>query len=150
MVVRRRDLFEIGDPLVFALPVFEVLPNATPPTNKLILKDMVTTKRAFSFHKNICNHCHAIPNLKQWLNMRDDQKLDVFTMAKRQGTLFRWEAFYIGTKEDPFFDERMDWERHGNKMVQVISQPNNPITIVKTLILGLSSVLVGLRLYGIK
>lgn len=120
MVLSKPYLFEDESPTIFALPVFQVYGNQSSPTGKVILKEMIENGTAFSFHEHICKRCHAIPQLDEWLNLEVGDKLDIFTTVKRKGKLERWEAVYIGTNEDPFFDEQLDWERHGNKMIQVI------------------------------
>ncbi|KAF2893222.1 hypothetical protein ILUMI_12941, partial [Ignelater luminosus] len=118
MILRKTYLFENKSPMIFALPVFQVLANQSAPTDKTILREMIKSRTAFSFHANICKRCHAIPQLNRWLNIEVNDELDIFTTVKREGKLVRWEAVYIGTNEDPFFDEQLDWERHGNKMAQ--------------------------------
>ena len=63
--------------------------------------------------------CHSIPKLDSWMANEETEDLDVFGTTKRTGKYRFWEAFYIGTNNDPFFDERLSWEGQSNKMTQV-------------------------------
>ncbi|KAK4883547.1 hypothetical protein RN001_006866 [Aquatica leii] len=118
MVQRQKQLFEDRQPKVFVLPVFEVLLNESVPNNKTVLQTMVKERKAFYFHKRICAPCHSIPNETKWINTNETKNLNVFTKTKREGFYRKWEAFYIGTHEEPLFDERLSWEGQSNKMSQ--------------------------------
>ena len=50
-----------------------------------------------------------------------DSSLDVFEVTKRLGDQKWWEPFYIGTQDDPLFDERLSWEGERDKMTQAFS-----------------------------
>ena len=39
--------------------------------------------------------------------------------GKREKPYHRWEPIYIGTNEEPTYDERLTWEGRSDKMVQV-------------------------------
>ena len=43
----------------------------------------------------------------------------MFTITKRAGEVKNWEPVYIGTDDEPIFDERLSWEGKLNKLVQV-------------------------------
>lgn len=45
--------------------------------------------------------------------------MQIFTTRKREGEFGHWEPIYIGTQEDPLFDERLSWEGKSDKMTQV-------------------------------
>lgn len=45
--------------------------------------------------------------------------LHVFHIAKRHKPYQRWEPIYIGTQDDPLYDERLTWEGKSDKMTQV-------------------------------
>lgn len=45
--------------------------------------------------------------------------LHVFHIAKRHKPHQRWEPIYIGTQDDPLYDERLTWEGKSDKMTQV-------------------------------
>ena len=75
---------------------------------------------AFPFHKKVCSHCHSIPRLNEWISSAAES-LDVFEVTKRLGDQKWWEPFYIGTQDDPLFDERLSWEGERDKMTQAFS-----------------------------
>lgn len=119
MVVRMRDLFENDQPKIFVLPVFEIPHNETVPDSKSELQDMYARKKAFWFHYKLCKPCHAIPQSEKWIASKEGEKLGVFATVKRKEQFRVWEAFYVGTNREPWFDERLIWEGQRNKMTQV-------------------------------
>lgn len=42
----------------------------------------------------------------------------IFAEVKRNGKFYHWEPIYIGTQEDPYYDERLSWEGKSDKMTQ--------------------------------
>lgn len=44
--------------------------------------------------------------------------MKVFTSRKRKGQFDHWEPIFIGTNDDPFYDERLSWEGKSDKMTQ--------------------------------
>ncbi|KAK5650613.1 hypothetical protein RI129_001642 [Pyrocoelia pectoralis] len=106
-VEENRKLIEKKTKKVFVLPVFETLLNQSLPANKTVLQQMYQSKTAFYFHKNI-----------SMAKFKENDKLNVFATTKRVGKYRKWEAFYIGTHDDPVFDERFSWEGQSNKMSQ--------------------------------
>lgn len=40
-------------------------------------------------------------------------------IGKRVGYFVHWEPIYIGTHNDPHYDERLSWEGKSDKMTQV-------------------------------
>jgi N-acetyllactosaminide beta-1,3-N-acetylglucosaminyltransferase len=44
----------------------------------------------------------------------------LFTIARREGIFQRWEPIYVGTKKEPFFDERLTWDGLQDKMSQAL------------------------------
>lgn len=42
----------------------------------------------------------------------------IFTEIKRTGQFHHWEPIYIGTQDDPYYDERLSWEGKSDKMTQ--------------------------------
>ena len=75
---------------------------------------------AFPFHEKVCSSCHSIPRLNEWVSSAAES-LDVFEVTKRLGDQKWWEPFYIGTQDDPLFDERLSWEGERDKMTQAFS-----------------------------
>lgn len=45
-------------------------------------------------------------------------EMRIFTETKRQGSFFHWEPTFIGTRDDPYYDERLPWEGSYDKMPQ--------------------------------
>lgn len=45
--------------------------------------------------------------------------MDVFHVGKRHGKFVHWEPIFIGTHQDPYYDERLSWEGKKDKMTQV-------------------------------
>ncbi|XP_076344409.1 beta-1,4-glucuronyltransferase 1-like isoform X2 [Tachypleus tridentatus] len=104
---------------VFVLPVFEVKLKAQPPINKEELRSLMAKKMAVSFHKYACDTCHRIPKLQSWLKAQGSPtRLNIFITTKREnrGKTGGWEPFFIGTNQDPLFDERLTWNGKLNKM----------------------------------
>lgn len=122
-MIYRNDTEEFGKstPRIFTLPVFEIESYAEIPNTKYELVKLIQKKQAFSFHRKICNHCHRIPKYTEWLhsNTIQDDQLSVFHVTKRFGKNRRWEPIFIGTNNDPLFDERLSWEGLKDKMTQV-------------------------------
>lgn len=44
--------------------------------------------------------------------------MQIFTTVKRQGDFDHWEPLYIGTNDEPLYDERLSWEGKSDKMTQ--------------------------------
>lgn len=70
------------------------------------------------FHYKICPTCHTVPKADEWINTEDEGEMKVFTTSKRMGTFNHWEPIYIGTNDEPFYDERLNWEGKSDKMTQ--------------------------------
>ena len=47
----------------------------------------------------------------------DEMKINF--VGKRHPPFHHWEPIYIGTNEDPLYDERLSWEGRADKMTQV-------------------------------
>lgn len=104
---------------VFVLPIFEIKADQNVPETKTELQNMIRNNTAFVFHKKLCLVCHKVPDGDKWLAQEETEGLHIFTSAKRTGFYKYWEPFYIGTSDDPLFDERLTWEGQSNKMTQV-------------------------------
>jgi len=107
------------NPKVYVLSIFEVESYASLPGNKNELVAMLKNKTAIPFHKYVCTGCHKIPKAEEWVRTRMSDKLEVFTVGKRNSPFQHWEPIYIGTKFDPIYDERLSWEGRSDKMTQV-------------------------------
>lgn len=104
---------------VFVLPVFEIEADQEVPETKTELQDMLRNNTAFVFHKKLCLPCHKVPEGDRWQEQLETDGLNIFTSAKRTGRYRHWEPFYIGTNDEPLYDERITWEGQSNKMTQV-------------------------------
>ncbi|XP_026843179.1 beta-1,4-glucuronyltransferase 1 [Drosophila persimilis] len=105
-------------PVVYVLRIFEVESNATMPSDKLQLQDMLWSSQAVPFHMNICPHCHKGPKLEEWINASVSDELNVSHKGIRMGRENRWEPIFIGSTTDPPYDERLSWEAMSDKMTQ--------------------------------
>lgn len=102
---------------VFVFPIFEIDSNQLPPENKIELIALYNDKKAFWFHFKICKTCHEIPYSKQWLQ-DNSTEMKITSRNKRIGAFYHWEPLYVGTKDLPLYDERLNWEGKSDKMPQ--------------------------------
>lgn len=70
------------------------------------------------FHEKLCSYCHKVPRAKEWKNAEIMPGMNIFHVAKRVRPHQKWEPFYIGTNDEPLWDERLSWEGNFNKMEQ--------------------------------
>ncbi|XP_043289778.1 beta-1,4-glucuronyltransferase 1 [Venturia canescens] len=106
------------NPKVFVLSIFEVDEKSTPPSNKTALIAMLKNGTAIPFHKKLCAACHNVPKSKEWQETPQSSSLRVFHVGKRTGKFVHWEPIFIGTNNDPMYDERLSWEGKSDKMTQ--------------------------------
>lgn len=66
-----------------------------------------------------------IPNQAEWMQHNDSIDLSVIGVGKRERQFVMWEPFYISNNEEPWFDERINWEGQSDKRVQVELKKNN-------------------------
>ncbi|KAG7212097.1 hypothetical protein KM043_012447 [Ampulex compressa] len=119
-MIRRRDqpaLYK-PNPKVFVLSIFEVDEKSRPPKNKTHLVQMLKAGTAIPFHKKLCSGCHNVPQSKEWLDAPETEGLHVFHVGKRTGSFVHWEPIFIGSNNDPLYDERLSWEGKSDKMTQ--------------------------------
>ncbi|KAL1451197.1 hypothetical protein WDU94_003481 [Cyamophila willieti] len=105
-------------PKVFPLSIFEVESNMNLPGDKTELVAMLKNGSAIPFHKKVCAGCHNVPKSKEWMKQEVTPGLHVFHIGKRMGYFVHWEPIYIGTHQDPYYDERLSWEGKSDKMTQ--------------------------------
>lgn len=105
-------------PRVFPISIFEVDAKVQVPTTKTELQGMLANKSAIPFHKFVCPNCHNIPQGQQWMKAPETTQMDVFHVGKRRGKFVHWEPIFIGTHQDPYYDERLSWEGKKDKMTQ--------------------------------
>lgn len=82
---------------------------------------MLKAGTAIPFHKKLCSGCHNVPKSKEWQEAPETEDLHVFHVGKRTGSFVHWEPIFIGTNNDPLYDERLSWEGKSDKMTQVSS-----------------------------
>ena len=106
---------------VFPLAIFEVDESQKVPKNKTVLQLMLKNKTAIKFHQKVCAGCHTVPKAENWVQLAEtnDNRFHVFTTSKRKGSFYRWEPIFIGTNNEPLYDERLSWEGRNDKMTQV-------------------------------
>ena len=102
------------------LPIFEVKEDQKTPENKAKLLELFHQNLAVWFHFKICPACHMIPNANGWIDSleRDEIEMKIFVTSKRIGKFHHWEPIFIGTNNEPFYDERLNWEGKSDKMTQ--------------------------------
>ncbi|XP_022911266.2 beta-1,4-glucuronyltransferase 1-like [Onthophagus taurus] len=126
MIANKSHINQINvkKPHVFVTPVFELAKHSKIPNNKTQLQTLLKEKLAQLFHHDICSICHRIPKLNEWIESKeeiDDEAYDVFAVGERTKKYSHWEPFYVGTRNDPPFDERLTWEGQSNKIPQAYS-----------------------------
>ncbi|XP_008559945.1 beta-1,4-glucuronyltransferase 1 [Microplitis demolitor] len=119
-MIRKNDhpALSKSNPKVFVLPIFEVDKKSQPPVNKTILIKMLKSGSAIPFHKRLCSICHNIPKGKEWQDAVETTDLTVFHVGKRTGNFAHWEPIFIGTNNEPMYEERLSWEGKSDKMPQ--------------------------------
>ncbi|KAI5694968.1 hypothetical protein M8J76_004389 [Diaphorina citri] len=118
MVQRQEAPLRHKKPKVFPLSIFEVESNMNLPGDKTELVAMLKNGSAIPFHKKVCAGCHNVPKSKEWMKQEVKPGLHVFHIGKRLGYFVHWEPIYIGTHQDPYYDERLSWEGKSDKMTQ--------------------------------
>ncbi|XP_053600989.1 beta-1,4-glucuronyltransferase 1-like [Plodia interpunctella] len=106
------------NPRVFPISLFEVAANVQVPSTKTELQAMLEKKIAIPFHKFVCQTCHNLPQGQQWMKAPETSQMDVFHIGKREGKYVHWEPIFIGTHQDPHYDDRLSWEGKKDKMTQ--------------------------------
>ncbi|XP_015428778.1 PREDICTED: beta-1,4-glucuronyltransferase 1 [Dufourea novaeangliae] len=119
-MIRKRDqpALNTPNPKVFVLSIFEIDEKSQPPNNKTHLVQMLKSGTAIPFHKKLCSGCHNVPRSKEWQEAPETEGLHVFHVGKRTGSFVHWEPIFIGTNNDPLYDERLSWEGKSDKMTQ--------------------------------
>lgn len=84
----------------------------------LLQIQMLKAGTAIPFHKKLCSVCHNIPKGKEWQQTPETNELHVFHVGKRTGNFAHWEPIFIGTNNDPMYEERLSWEGKSDKMTQ--------------------------------
>jgi N-acetyllactosaminide beta-1,3-N-acetylglucosaminyltransferase len=107
------------NPRIYVLPIFEVEEGYAIPDTKEDLKKLLKSNLAVPFHKYVCPECHKVPKYNSWLKAKYiPNQINIFHTAKRKRPYQFWEPIYIGTNQDPLYDERLSWEGLRDKMSQ--------------------------------
>lgn len=111
----------------FTLPIFEVKSNVSAPKTKKELVDSISRKDAIFFHKWVCDYCQNFPNRMDWLqtvkyghrDFTSDDEVVIFEVTQRNKSRDSWEPIFIGTNDDPLYDDRLTWDGRRDKMGQM-------------------------------
>lgn len=106
--------------LAFVVPVFEIEETQQPPKNKRELMAAINKDLAVYFHKYMCIHCQRFPGITKWMLRPDPGRVKPLIVTRREYPHHRWEPVYIGTQDDPLYNENMTWEGRQEKMSQVL------------------------------
>ena len=111
-------LVNLNKPHVYILPIFEVDSSVSAPETKQQLVQMLKKGTAIFFHKWVCDACQNFVDRDKWISETvSPNELNVFRSTKRKKTY--WEPLYIGTNDEPLYDERLSWDGKRDKMAQV-------------------------------
>ena len=55
---------------------------------------------------------------KEWPKAKIKPGMNIFYVGKRVHPYQHWEPIYIGTNQEPLYDERLSWEGRSDKMAQ--------------------------------
>lgn len=114
---------------IFTLPIFEVKSNITAPKTKQELIELIKKGDAIFFHKYVCDECQNFPNRLDWMqtdkygikeyHANENDELVIFEVTQRDKSKLFWEPIFIGTNEDPPYDDRLSWDGRRDKMAQM-------------------------------
>ncbi|XP_043289083.1 beta-1,4-glucuronyltransferase 1-like [Venturia canescens] len=106
--------------LVFVVPIFEIDARERAPRNKTQLVAAVRNGLAVYFHRFVCIHCQRFPGITRWMLRPDPGRVKPLILTRREYPYHRWEPVFIGTKDDPMYNEDMSWEGRQDKMLQML------------------------------
>ncbi|CAG9819573.1 unnamed protein product [Phaedon cochleariae] len=105
---------------VFVLPIFEVEEGQEIPRTKERLQELIGQEKAVYFHRHICSHCQRFPGIEAWLVSDPGDTVKPLATVRREVPYHRWEPIYIGTKNEPLYNELLSWEGLQDKMLQML------------------------------
>ncbi|KAJ8969235.1 hypothetical protein NQ317_008121 [Molorchus minor] len=104
---------------VFVVPIFEIEETVQDiPRTKRELVQLIRQGKAVYFHKLVCSHCQKFPGIESWMETDPGDVVTPLLTARREVPYHRWEPIYIGTKDEPFYNEKLSWEGLQDKMLQ--------------------------------
>lgn len=117
MIRRNPPYLRSNVPRVFVTAYFEIEEEYSVPKTKAELVDLYGKGIVIGFQERLCARCHRVPRLDLWLADDASDQMNVMPelTEKRLGVYKRWEPFYIGTNEEPQYDERVMWEAGWDK-----------------------------------
>jgi len=107
---------------------------------------MLKNGSAITFHKKVCPDCHTVPKFKEWASAKPKPGVSVFHTGKRTGYHLHWEPIFIGTHNDPLYDERLSWEGKMDKMTQVRERVYKSSLAITLIIIVTFTVAGGIRI----
>lgn len=111
-------LVDLKKPHVYVFPIFEVKATVKAPETKAQLVKMLASGDAIPFHKWVCDSCQNFVDRAKWVNETvDPNQLNIFRKTQRRKSF--WEPLYIGTNDEPLYEERLSWDGKRDKMSQV-------------------------------
>ena len=118
MIKRNDKELRRSSPRVFVNSIFEIQANHSLPNNKAELVALLHNNTVIPFHKTVCPQCHKIPKAQEWPEAPIKPGMNIFYVGKRIHPYQHWEPIYIGTNQEPLYDERLTWEGRSDKMAQ--------------------------------
>ncbi|KAH8418828.1 hypothetical protein KR222_008816, partial [Zaprionus bogoriensis] len=119
MLRRNRQLLRPTKRIVYPLNIFEVTEESKVPNTKPQLQYLLYKGNAVSFHSYICPSYHNAPRLQEWINaIVTSDRISVFHVSNRTKEYKFWEPIYIGTVNDPPYDDSLSWEGMSDKLTQ--------------------------------
>ena len=115
----RLEIVDSSKPHVYVLPVYEVKTgDVKTPKTKDELVEMLNTGSAIALSKRKRESRHKFVDQESWINATiKPGELNIFQKVKPKPT--GWEPFFIGTNDDPFFDEKLTWGGRQDRTAQV-------------------------------
>lgn len=125
--IHLKSKYDYIDRYDFTLPIFEVNSNVSVPKTKQELVKLYEEKDAIFFHKWVCDVCQNFPDRLDWLKTNTkltnvtfgEDELSIFEIAQRDRLREQWEPIFIGTNDDPSYDDRLSWDGRRDKMSQM-------------------------------
>jgi len=118
MIKRNEKKLTKSQPRVYVNSIFEIEVDHSLPNTKAELLHLMKSNITIPFHKTVCPLCHKIPHAKEWLEAKIKPGMNVIHVGKRLRPFQHWEPIYIGTNDEPLYDERLSWEGRSDKMAQ--------------------------------
>ncbi|KAI5646543.1 glycosyl-transferase for dystroglycan domain-containing protein [Phthorimaea operculella] len=105
-------------PKVFPLALFQIVNNTRIPSSKMELKEMLANKSASTYSDKLKEAYYPnIPNIMKWIDVKESDQ--IHAKPRKSGEINElWSPVYIGTHDDPHYDERLSWEGQNDRISQ--------------------------------